>query len=111
MDMKNKDKPIYTMTVLQKIDRFYLNKVEWLPEFGDIRCVGYYFDLNDAINSVIHNNQDIYEDMYEYCIVEEVPQGIYKHTPNRYLFKWVEDKYVQIDEPIELNKLTNFGIG
>ena len=102
---------IYTITMVQKIEKYYINKDTWFPDFGEKRCVGYFFNLNEAIRTIKLNKHNIQDDLYNYCIVEEVPQGIYKYTPIRYLYKWENNTFIQIDEPIELQKVTNFSIG
>ena len=93
---------IYTITMIQKIEMDNLTK---LPTFGEREFIGYfncYADAYNAITKLKSNN------LYDYCIIEELKSGVYVQTSNRYLFKWNKDRYIQIDAPIELHKVTNF---
>ena len=49
--------------------------------------------------------------IYKYAIIEENPEGICAYSKKRLIFEWQNDKYVQIDEPIELYQMCGFGIG
>ena len=102
---------IYTVTVLQKIDLEYLDEDNFLPTFGDRRCVGYCLCEKDAIDSVLKNVGDIHCGMYQYAVVEEVHERIYKYSKNRWVFEWKNDAYEEIEEPIELSNVCGFGIG
>lgn len=96
---------IYTITLIKTIkDNFETN----LPEFEDRRCIGYYFSIDEARMAINNISNEQY---YEYCIIEAIPQGCYKYSPNRYLFKWYNNRFMQIDEPKSLHYVTNFAIG
>lgn len=104
---------IYTITMLEKIHSNEISPGQHLPEFGDRRCVGYYTNLADAVKAI--TICDLRRKDYKYCIIEEIPEGVYKDTPNRWLFKRKRCEndyiYVQIAEPKELKRVRNFGIG
>ena len=104
---------IYTITMIQKIDLELINEntKTFLPTFGDKRCVGYYSLLENAKYAVEHNLKNIYDNLYEYCIIEETPEGIYKYSKNIYVYKWNKDHYEPIETPLELSKVCGFGIG
>lgn len=102
---------IYTITMIQKINlEQYKENADFLPTFGDYHCVGYFSSLKEAIYAVDDNLKDIHDEIYQYCIIEEVPEGIYKKTKRRYLFEWNGSKYIQISDLI-INNVTNFSIG
>ena len=100
---------IYTVTAFQRIRH---SKVcDYMPDFGERRCMGWFSTKEEAENAVENNINDIYENFYEYAIIEKVDSGIKLPDVERYLYKWENDKYKPIDIPIELNNISNFGIG
>ena len=99
---------IYAITMLQKLEQ---DKYSHLPDFGDRRCIGYYDNINDALKAINTSCKSMYQNFYEYCIIEEINPGICKYSTNRYLFKWINNKYVQIDEPMLIHRVTNFSMG
>ena len=53
---------------------------------------------------------------YEYCIIEEINEGVFKDTSKRWILKREGTNkdnyvYVPIEEPKEIAKVRNFGIG
>ena len=97
---------IYTITQVQKIKN---DSVTQLPTFGDIHCLGFFRNIEDAILEVTKLKYK----GYNFCIIEENEEGIEKKTTNRYIYQWSKDKnkYIQIDEPKLIHTVTNFGIG
>ena len=106
-------KMIYTVTLIQKIELEQINPSSFLPTFGDRRCVGYFYQLDNAILAVSNNTKNMQDNtyIYKYAIIEENPEGICAYSKKRLIFEWQNDKYVQIDEPIELYQMCGFGIG
>ena len=104
---------IYTVTMIQDIDLELLdeNSSTFLPTFGDKRCVGYYNILEDAQNAVESNLKNIYDNFYNYCIIEETPEGICEYSNNIYVYKWNKNHYEHITKPLELDNTYGFGIG
>lgn len=106
---------IHTVTTFEKITKIEQdNKGIYIlpyPEFGDIRCVGYYNTVEDAMNFMNKNSTKLYNGSNNYCIIEEYDEGLFKQPTNRYLFKWFKDKYIQIDEPMSIHKVTCFAMG
>lgn len=108
---------IYTITTIQKIKLEPItdkkDEKTKLVEFGDRRCIGYFSSLIDAFAAVMSNYKNMHKNMYQFCIIEEMEEGVLEYSPNRYIFAWNKSnhKYEQIDEPIEISKVTNFGIG
>ena len=78
------------------------------------RCVGFYFEIEKAIEAVLDNHQDIYEmGYYPYCVIESVKDGIYSLDRIEYWFKWNIDKYgyEKINKPDKFYNHVCFGIG
>jgi hypothetical protein len=50
------------------------------------RTVGYYRDLDVAIRVVAENRCDIYEDIYDYAVIEYLLEGLYPEVEKRILF-------------------------
>lgn len=87
-----------------------------LPPYGgktnhDPRCVGYFFNLDDAIKIVEGNYGDIHEYSFDYAVIEEFGEGLYPHPKSEHWFKFDKNKreYVSCDKP-EKNVI-NYGIG
>lgn len=106
---------IHTVTTFEKISKIEQDSkgiyILPFPEFGDIHCVGYYNTIEDAMKYMNQNSSILHGDSNEYCIIEEYEEGLFSTSKNRYLYKWNKDKYEQIDEPISLNRVTNFAMG
>lgn len=99
--------------MLQKIDLDLIdeNTAFFIPTFGDRRCVGYYSLLKDAIHAVENNLNNIHENLYEYCVIEETKEGIFNYSDNLYVYRWNKDHYESIQTPLELTQTCGFGIG
>lgn len=76
------------------------------PEFGRTSIMGYFQDKNRAFEAVIHNEEDIWETCYNYAIIEEVEEGIYPPTFERWFFKFNTEakEYELIQEPKFLHR-------
>lgn len=79
------------------------------------RAVGYLETLEEAMQAVITNEFDIYENgHYPYAVIEEVPSGIYPHG-KEYWYEWVGDVeaggYKAIVKPRDEKNICNYGIG
>ncbi len=104
---------IFTITAIQKIENNRINKFLNIPDFGDTRCIGFFQNLDSAISYIAEHPTKIFDTIYKYCIIEQIDEGAYKYSKNRYLYEYNEpsNNYNQIDEPIILNKVTNFSMG
>ena len=98
---------IFLVTTVEKIKEEPTTK---LQTFGDRRCVGFFETIEDAMIAVSERLKDKF---YRYCIIEEVKDGLFKRSDNRYIFEWSskERRYIQIDEPRLIHMVTNFAIG
>ena len=79
---------MYFVTCFQKYE---IDKLGW-PDIGAARTFGYYNDREVAIKMVELNNLDIHECLYDYAVVEYIPEGLYNVAEERIFFKWNEDK-------------------
>lgn len=81
---------------------------------GDMRCVGYYSTFEKAEEAVLDNACDIWETCYDYCVIEDVEEGLYQYDQSPAWYKWddLNEEYKRIEEvPEEYKKQIGFGIG
>lgn len=83
------------------------------PEFVSSRFVGWYSEFKDAYSSVLGNSCDINETCYDYALIEECDEGLYKPANKRWWFKYnhEKDQYFQINEPDFIKGFCGFTIG
>lgn len=79
------------------------------------RCVGYFSNLDDATDVVIHNACDLNEaGYYPYAVIENVGEGLYRYDQSPIWYKYNEttNEYEKADRPnfIPSNHV-GFGIG
>lgn len=79
----------------------------------DRRCIGYFSSLEKAEHIVLNNIGDIEETIYNYCVIENVPEGIYEYAQDTkwYKFNNAEEVYEPCEKPKELKHYVGFGIG
>jgi hypothetical protein len=78
------------------------------------RCVGYFFDLKDAILCVTENWGDLYEcGYYTHAVIETVKPGIYSYPRPELWHRWSKETkgYQLIAKPEGLKNVVGFGIG
>lgn len=78
---------MYFITCFQKYET---DRFGW-PDIGCGRTFGYYKDREIAIRMVELNNLDIHERLYDYAVVEYIPEGLYNIAEERLFFKWNEN--------------------
>lgn len=95
---------ITTLQIQNKLDNLVL---------GDKRCIGYFETFDEAENIVLNNIGDIEETIYNYCVIENIPAGLYQYDQNAkwYKFNNVEEVYEPCEKPKELKHYVGFGIG
>ena len=95
--------PIYTVTTLRG------------SLYGGTRCVGFYHDLQTAIDAVEENACDINEcEYYPFCVIEKTSPGIYSLDDLVGIwFRWHRKHgYQRIDKkPDNFKCVIGFGIG
>ena len=79
----------------------------------DRRCVGYFKSFEEAERIVLNNIGDIEETIYNYCVIENIPEGIYQYDQNAkwYKFDDLVEMYKPCEPPEELHNVVGFGIG
>ena len=89
----------------------------------DVRCLGWYEKVEEAIDAIEHNSGDMNEDgHYKYAFIEIVESGIYTFPREEIWFKWIEvvgvnttlpiKKYVKLDEkPNRFKQTVCFSMG
>ena len=82
-------------------------------QLGYTRCIGYFKTFEKAKHIVLNNVGDIEETIYNYCVIENIPDGIYQYDQNAkwYKFNDLDEVYKPCEKPKELNHLIGFGIG
>lgn len=81
---------MYFITGFSKYEK---DRLGW-PDIGAARTFGYYNDRDVAIRMVELNNLDIHEYLYDYAVVEYIPEGLYNIAEERIFFKWNEEKQI-----------------
>jgi len=104
---------IYTVTTLH---------LEYEPHRDETllvrtRCVGFYPGIEDAVNCILENWGDIYENgHYNHAVIEEVKPGIYAYPRLEWWYKWDKNEespgyYLIPKKPKSLENSVGFGIG
>jgi hypothetical protein len=97
---------MYFITVFEHLPDTYLNT-------GDMRCWGYYRIYDNAVDVVLNNRTDINEGIYNYCVIEEIGEGLASYPKTRWFYKFNknDNKYEPIEDPEEVKHVCNFAIG
>lgn len=82
----------------------------------DSRCVGYLKSEYEAVRIVTNNSYDIFENLYNYVVIEKLEEGIYQYDQNPQWFELYTDvegnpKYRKIEKPEWTCGFCGFGIG
>jgi hypothetical protein len=86
------------MMNVNKIIYFVIMK-ETLEDFKT-HTVGWFVNVNDAIEFVKNNLLDIREDCYNYAIIEKSNEGVYNFNENSQIwFKYNNEKFKMIKMP------------
>lgn len=101
---------IYTIMSMTNLEK---DAMTGMPYFGSTSCPGFYTNSLDAFEAVKNNNCDIFETCYKYALIEEVEEGMYGLTPNRWWFEYNLESglYEEIEEPEYMKNYGGFTIG
>jgi len=78
---------MYFLTTFEKL---YYDEFGW--DFGDVRTVGYFEDIEEARIRIIENVYDLCETIYHYAIIEKIlPNSLYPNVEFQELYK-VKDR-------------------
>lgn len=83
------------------------------PKIGATRTFGYFPTKDLAEEALRSNSCDMYEYLYSYAVLEEIPEGIHPICNNRAFFRFDPDKngYFPIEEPKIFEHYLNFALG
>jgi len=100
---------MFYITCFEKIE---INKNDW-TDIGAQRTFGYYSDKATTFKAVKENWCDLFEYLYEYAVIENIPEGIHPMCEERWFFKFNQKtrEFEPIEEPIEFEHLINFALG
>lgn len=79
--------------------RFDLNERLGVADIGSCRTFGYYKNREEAIEAVTKNYCDIQERIYQYAVIEYIPEGLYNIAQEQLFFQWNDER--KAFEPIE----------
>ena len=92
-------------------------RYEWgsngVPELGAVRTFGYYARKEWAVDDLHNNALDIRECLYNYAVIEYIPEGLYQAASERIFFKWDDERkgFFEIDETAMQDNFGNYAIG
>ena len=84
------------------------------PKDDDMRCVGYFNKFKKAEKSVLNNACDIHETCYNYCVIENIKEGLYQYDYNAIWYQWddINKEYKKIKGiPEKYKHMIGFAIG
>lgn len=107
---------MWFVTVVEKMDddecASRYNDYGFVPT-GEQRTWGFYFNREDAVDSLHRNVTDMHEFFYNYAVIEEYDEGISGYTGERQWFRWDHNKngFFEIDEPSYVKNIHCFALG
>ena len=92
---------------------YFITTITNLSDDSNVRCIGYFSDQDIAIKTIESNWGDFWETIYNYAVIENIPEGIYQIDPNPLWFQYDRDteKYKSIERPKETLHQCGFAIG
>jgi len=92
---------------------YFITTITNLSDISDSRCIGYFSDQESAIKAIESNWGDFWETIYNYAVIENIPEGIYKFDPDPLWFQYDRDteKYKSIESPKGTLHQCGFAIG
>ena len=92
---------------------YFITTITNLSDISDSRCIGYFSDQESAIKAIESNWGDFWETIYNYAVIENIPEGIYKFDAEPLWFQYDRDteEYKPIDRPEETLHMYGFAIG
>ena len=91
---------MYFITLFEKVEKAKLGFIDFLDR-GCVRTVGYFRKKKDAVFVLEHTVADLWEEHYDYAVIEKISEGIYSTSINKYYYKYDFDDcvYKRIKEP------------
>jgi hypothetical protein len=99
-----------TYTYLQEKFSLHINKKY---KTRDSRVVGFFETIKKAKEALIDNAEGLYENSYEYAVIEFLEEGLYPKVISEEWFKYDKllDVYTPCLKPIDFKHTVNFSIG
>ncbi len=91
---------------------YFISGIKSLDDVSGSKCVGYYTSKELAEIAVKENLSDIYENIYNYAVIENFGPGTHPECRERLFFKFDESsmKYIPTDEPEQSKHIERFAI-
>lgn len=103
---------IFTITAIVAIDPYDTEGKKTFGNSKPTRVFGYYGTLKQAIEAVKDNRGGMDECLYQWIVIEEIPEGIHASTIEEYWFEWIAQRWQPIEQkPERFRSIVNFGIG
>lgn len=79
---------------------YFIVCFEYLPDedsdafidFGDMRTFGFYNSFEECVKALNENRCDMYENYYDYAVVEEIACGIHPVVKSKHYFEFNKEK-------------------
>ena len=101
--------PIYEIFMMQNDGSTEEGTDQVWPQFGTTSTVGFYFDIEDAVEALHENSCDVRECVFNYAFVLARLPGLYDSVSveRRIFFSWDEEKkgFYETEEPENLKLL------
>ncbi len=80
---------------------------------NDDRCFGYYSDKQDAMQAADVNAADMHECLYNFLLIEKIPEGIHARAEEEVWYAWDDglSGWVHTEKPAWSNNIINWSIG
>ena len=82
-------------------------------DYGCQRCWGYYRDRETAVQALHENRTDMWETIYDYAVLEKIPEGLIPDPEEVQWFKFDRKRngYFEIPMPEGEHDYSSFTIG
>ena len=77
----------------------------------DSRRWGWYETLEDAEKVVLENESNIFENYYDYAVIEEMPEGALACSKNEWWYLYKNDMVSKCKKPKKFFQVCNFCLG
>lgn len=100
------------MWFITVFETYEINELGW-SEYGCQRCWGYFHDYETACRALRENWTDMWETIYDYAVLEKIPEGLVPDVEEVHWFKFnMEYKgYFEMPIPEGESKYDSFTIG
>jgi len=77
------------------------------------RCFGYFADKQDALKAADENWADMHECMYNWLVIEKIPEGLHAMPEEEIWYTWDDGtkRWIHVDKPVWTEHIINWSIG